>query len=77
MTDIMKKIEKDYKKLTEKDDGETEEYELVGSMEADPLENKISNESPIDKAVIDHKKGDTITVESPNGSYEAVLQEVK
>ena len=59
------------------DDGETEEYELVGSMEADPLENKISNESPIGKAVIGHKKGDTITVESPNGSYEAILKEVK
>ena len=59
------------------DDGETEEYELVGSMEADPLENKISNESPIGKAVIGHKKGDKITVESPNGSYEAILKDVK
>ncbi len=59
------------------DDGETEEYELVGSMEADPLENKISNESPIGKAVIGHKKGEKITVESPNGSYEAILKDVR
>ncbi len=59
------------------DDGETEEYELVGSMEADPLSNKISNESPIGKAVIGHKKGDKIEVLSPNGSYIATLKDVK
>lgn len=59
------------------DDGETEEYQIVGSMEADPLDNKFSNESPIGKAVLGHKKGDTITVESPNGSYTVVLVDVK
>lgn len=58
------------------DDGEEEEYELVGSMEADPLNNKISNESPIGMAVIGHKKGDTITVVSPNGSYDVILKDV-
>ncbi len=63
--------------IIEYDDGENEEYELVGSMEADPLENKISNESPIGKAVVGHKKGDKITVLSPNGSYEAILKDVK
>ena len=51
------------------DDGEEEEYMIVGSMEADPFNNKISNESPIGKAVIGHKATDEVEVESPNGSY--------
>ena len=61
----------------EYDDGEVEEYKLVGSLEADPFENKISNESPIGKAVIGHKKGETVQVESPNGSYPVVIKDVK
>ncbi|MDD4705835.1 MAG: transcription elongation factor GreA [Bacilli bacterium] len=51
------------------EDKETEEYQIVGSMEADPFENKISNESPIGKAIINKKVGDIISVESPTGSY--------
>ena len=51
------------------DDGEEEEYMIVGSMEADPFNNKISNESPIGKAVIGHKASEEVQVESPNGSY--------
>lgn len=61
----------------EYDDGEVEEYKIVGSLEADPFENKISNESPIGKAVMGHKKGETVSVESPNGSYDVVIKEVK
>ena len=52
------------------DDDEEEEYSIVGSTEADPFENKISNESPIAKVIMGKKIGDTVTVESPNGSYE-------
>ena len=52
------------------DDDEEEEYSIVGSMEADPFENKISNESPIGKAIMNKKVGDTISVESPNGAYD-------
>lgn len=51
------------------DDEDTEEYSIVGSKEADPFENKISNESPIAKAIMGRKKGDVVTVESPNGKY--------
>lgn len=51
------------------DDGEEEEYKLVGSMEADPFENKISNESPLGIALLSHKIGDVVEVESPNGGY--------
>lgn len=52
------------------DDNEEEEYNIVGSMEADPFENKISNESPIGKAILGKKEGDLIDVESPTGSYQ-------
>ena len=44
-----------------------ETYQIVGSAEADPLEGRISNESPIGKALIGAKVGDTVTAEAPNG----------
>lgn len=59
------------------DDDEEEEYKIVGSQEADPFESKISNESPIAKALFEHKVGDVVTVESPNGSYEVEIIEIK
>ena len=59
------------------DDGELDTYQIVGSMEADPLENKISNESPIGKAVVGHKKNETVQVESPNGNYSVVIKDIK
>ncbi len=52
------------------EDEEEEIYSIVGSMEADPFENKISNESPIGKAIMNKKVGDIISVESPNGNYD-------
>ena len=59
------------------DDDEEEEYKIVGSQEADPFESKISNESPIAQALFEHKVGDVVTVESPNGSYEVEIIEIK
>ena len=59
------------------DDDETDEYMIVGSQEADPFASKISNESPIAKALMDHKAGDVVTVESPNGSYQVEITEIK
>ncbi|MDY3756828.1 MAG: transcription elongation factor GreA [Bacilli bacterium] len=58
------------------DDEEEEVYSIVGRMEADPFENKISNESPIGKAIIGKKEGDTINVESPTGSYQIKIVKV-
>ena len=58
-------------------DDDTEEYKIVGSTEADPFENKISNESPIAKALMGKKKGAKVTVESPNGKYDIELLEIK
>ena len=46
-------------------------------MEADPFDNKISNESPIAKAIMGKKKGDVVTVESPNGKYNIEIIEIK
>ena len=52
------------------DDDDTEEYSIVGVKEADPFNNKISNESPIAKAILGKKIGDIVSVDSPNGTYD-------
>lgn len=62
------------KYVDEDDDGD--EYKIVGSQEADPFESKISNESPIAKALLGHKVGDVVTVESPNGSYQVEIKAI-
>ena len=55
------------------DDDDTEEYSIVGSQEADPFTNKISNESPIAKAIMGLKVGSIVSVESPNGKYDVKI----
>ncbi len=59
------------------EDDEEDEYKIVGSQEADPFESKISNESPIAQALFNHKVGDIVTVESPNGSYDIEIIDIK
>ena len=59
------------------DDDEIEEYRIVGSKEADPSNNKISNESPLGAALIGKKKGDTVKVEAPVGEIEYTVVSVK
>ncbi len=49
---------------------EEELYKIVGSTEANLLEGKISNESPVGKALLGHKKDDRVTVETPDGTIE-------
>ena len=44
-----------------------EEYTMVGAAEADPIHGKISNESPIGKALLNKKEGDKVQVETPAG----------
>ena len=58
------------------DDEEIEEYRIVGSKEADPSNNKISNESPLAKAIMNRKKGDICSVESPNGKYDVEIVDI-
>ena len=59
------------------DDDDVEEYRIVGSKEADPSNDKISNESPLAKAVMGHKVGEVCVVESPNGNYNVEIMEIK
>jgi len=55
------------------DDDEEDEYQIVGSQEANPFESKISNESPIAKALLGKKVGEIANVESPNGIYQVKI----
>ncbi len=57
-------------------DDETDEFSIVGSKEADPFSNKISNESPIAQAILGHKVGDIVNVISPNGEYQVKVVEI-
>ena len=54
-----------------------ESYTIVGSAEADPLEAKISNDSPIAKAIIGKKLGDVVTVETPGGSFDLKITKIE
>lgn len=63
-------------KYIDDDDDEYEEYRIVGSKEADPSNNKISNESPLAIAIMNAKAGEVRTVESPNGSYDVEILEI-
>lgn len=63
-------------KLEYVEDGEVEVYSIVGSKEADPFLNKISNESPIAKAILGLSVGNIAAVESPNGKYNVKIVEI-
>ena len=55
-------------KVTIQEEGfDPEVYYMVGAKEADSRNNKISNESPFGKALMGHKKGDTVVAETPGG----------
>ena len=56
---------------------QTFEYHIVGSAEANPAENKLSNESPVGKAIMGHKKGDVVEVAAPRGSMKFKILEIK
>ena len=59
------------------DDGDKVEYVIVGSAEADPAQNKLSNESPVGRAVIGHKKGEVVEVAAPAGSIKLKIVSIK
>ena len=56
---------------------QTVEYHIVGSAEANPAENKLSNESPVGKAIIGKKKGETVEVAAPRGTLKFKIMEIK
>jgi len=55
---------------------EAETFTIVGAAEANPREGKISNESPIGKAILGHKLGDVVKVETPGGTYNVKIVKV-
>lgn len=54
-----------------------EEYTIVGAAEADPIKGKISNESPLGKALMNHRAGDTVKVNAPNGAFTVQILKVE
>jgi transcription elongation factor GreA len=64
-------------RLRDLDAKQTVEYRIVGSAEADPAENKLSNESPVGKAILGKKKGETVEVFAPRGSMKFKILEIK
>jgi len=57
----------------QEDGNEPETYMIVGPAEANPLLGRISNESPIGRALINHKVGESVQVEAPGGVYTVVI----
>jgi transcription elongation factor GreA len=64
-------------RLRDLDAKQTFEYRIVGSAEADPAENKLSNESPVGKAILGKKKGETVEVSAPRGAMKFKILEIK
>ena len=55
---------------------EDAEYQIIGSDEADPFNGKLSDESPVGAALIGHKAGDTVVVETPEGEVKFIILEI-
>lgn len=65
-------------KVTIRDgDNDPEEYTIVGPAEANPRNGRVSNESPLGRALMDHRAGDKIQVDAPGGSFTVQLLKVE
>ena len=64
-------------KFVELPDGDEEEYQIIGSAEADPFEGRISNDSPMAQSLLGKKVGEEVTVATPGGELEVRITEVK
>ena len=64
------------KVLIQNQDGKIEQFTIVGSTEADPVEGKISNESPVGRALLNKKIGDEIEVVTPAGVLKLQIMDV-
>jgi transcription elongation factor GreA len=64
-------------RLKDMDANQTVEYHIVGSAEADPAENKLSNESPVGKAIMGRKKGEVVEVAAPRGALKFKILDIK
>ena len=63
-------------KVHDFDFDEDTEYQIIGSGEAVPVNGKLSDESPVGSALLGHKVGDTITVETPDGEVKFKILEI-
>ena len=63
-------------KVYDEEMDEEDVYEITGTTEADPMANKISNESPVGAALLKHKKGDVVKVNAPDGEYKLLIKEI-
>ena len=54
-------------------DDREDEYSIVGSQEANPMKKLLSDESPLGKALVGHKEGDTVKVDAPAGSFKCKI----
>jgi transcription elongation factor GreA len=61
----------------QEEDFDPETYYLVGAKEADPRHGKISNESPIGNALMDHKVGDTVEADTPGGKIKFKILKIE
>jgi transcription elongation factor GreA len=68
-TGTREKVEVGAKVTIQEDANDPEEYVVVGRAEANPREGRISNESPLGRALIDHRAGDVVRVDAPGGSF--------
>lgn len=64
------------KVLVQNQDGKIEQYTIVGSTEANPIEGKISNESPVGRALLGKRIGDQIDVQTPGGVLKLLIMDV-
>jgi transcription elongation factor GreA len=64
-------------RLRDMDANQTVEYHIVGSAEADPTEHKLSNESPVGKAIMGRKKGEVVEVAAPRGALKFKILDIK
>ena len=64
-------------RLKDMDANETVEYQIVGSAEANPAEQRLSNESPVGKAILGRKKGEVVEVAAPRGSLKYKILDIK
>jgi len=54
-----------------------ESFEIVGAAEANPIKGRISNESPLGRAMLGHKVGDIVSVEAPDGSFNVKIIKIE
>ena len=61
----------------QEEDSDPEVYMIVGPAEANPREGRISNESPLGRALMDHRQNDKVTVDAPGGSFSVRIVKVE